>query len=131
MVFEREVTAVNRVELDLGHVGGRFHAGAREKRVVDAGDDHHLTLVRLEELPRIRDGLPVVPDVVEEIEHDLVYARASQQGAVDRPIVGVDPRRFARPSEVLIANGTPASAWTGPHPDAPATRPSSTPTRPP
>ena len=57
MVFKREVTAVNRVELDLRHVGGRLHAGAREKRVVDAGGDHHLTLVRLEELPRIGDRL--------------------------------------------------------------------------
>jgi hypothetical protein len=93
------------VELDLWHIRGRLHAGAREKRVVDPGGDHHLTLVRFEELPRAGDRLPVVPDVVKEVEHDLVDAGASQQGAVDRPIVGVDQRRVARPSDVLIANG--------------------------
>jgi hypothetical protein len=32
-------------------------AGAREKRIVDAGGDHHLTLVRFEELSRIGDRL--------------------------------------------------------------------------
>jgi hypothetical protein len=39
-------------------------------------------------LARIGNHLPVVPDVVEEIEHDLVNAGASEQGAVDRPIIG-------------------------------------------
>ncbi|MFZ0651141.1 MAG: hypothetical protein WAZ97_09705 [Pseudolabrys sp.] len=105
MVFKREVTTVDRVELDLRHVRWRPHAGAREKRVVDAGGDHHLTLVCFEKLPCIGDRLPVVPDIVEEIENDLVDAGASQQGAVDRPIIGVDQRRFARPGDVLIANG--------------------------
>jgi len=105
MVFKREVTAVDRVELDLRHVCGRLHADAREKRVVDAGGYHYLTLVRFEELPCIGNRLPVISDVVEEIEHDLVDAGASQQGAVDRPIVGVDQRRVARPGDVLIANG--------------------------
>jgi hypothetical protein len=52
--------------------------GAWEKRIIDAGGDHHLTLVRFEELSRISDRLPVVSDVVEEIQHDLVNARASQ-----------------------------------------------------
>jgi hypothetical protein len=56
MVFKREVAAVDRVELDLRHVRGRLHAGAREKRVVDARGDHHLTLVRFEELARIGDN---------------------------------------------------------------------------
>ncbi len=105
MVFKREVTTVDRVELDLRHVRRRLHAGARKKRVVDAGDDHHLTLVRFKELPCIGNGLPIIPDVVEEIEHDLIDAWASQEGAVNRPIVGVDQRRFACPGDVLIANG--------------------------
>src|SRR6516165_11684680 len=105
MVFKREVTTVDWMVLDLRHVRGRLHAGAREKRVVDAGGYHYLMLVRFEELPRIGDRLPVVPDVVEEIEHDLVDAGASQQGAVDRPIVGVDQGRVARPRQILIANG--------------------------
>jgi hypothetical protein len=39
-------------------------AGAREERVVEADGDHHLTLVRFKELPRIGNLLPVVPDVV-------------------------------------------------------------------
>jgi hypothetical protein len=38
--------------------------------------------VRFEELPRIGNRLPVVPDVVEEIEHDLVDAGASQSGRI-------------------------------------------------
>ena len=97
MVFKREVTTVDRVKLDVGHVCGRLHASAGKKRVVDAGGDHHLMLVRLEELSRIGDRLPVVPDVVEEIEHDLVDAGASQQGAVDGPIVRIDKRRVPRP----------------------------------
>src|SRR5215475_8964309 len=97
MVFKREVAAVDRVELDLRHVRGRLHADTREKRVVDPGGYHYLTLVRFEELPCIGNRLPVIPDVVEEIEHDLVDAGASQQGAVDRPIVGVDQRRVAGP----------------------------------
>ena len=73
MVLKREVTAVDRVEL---------------------GGDHHLTLVCFEKLPRIGDRIPVVPDIVEEIEYDLVDAGASQQGAVDRPngIVAVQIR---------------------------------------
>jgi hypothetical protein len=74
--------AVDRVELDLRHVRRRLHAGAREMRAVDAGGDHHLTLVRFEELPCIGNRLPIIPDVVEEIEHDLVDARANQRGAV-------------------------------------------------
>jgi hypothetical protein len=105
MVFKREVTAVDRVELDVRHVRGRLHAGAGEKRVVGTGGDHHLTLMRFEELPRIGDRLPVVFDVVEEIEHDLIDAGTSEERAVDRPIVGVDQRRVARPGDVLIANG--------------------------
>ncbi|MGA7034389.1 MAG: hypothetical protein WB052_16380 [Pseudolabrys sp.] len=67
MVFKREVTTVDRVELDLRHVRWRPHAGAREKRVVDAGGDHHLTLVCFEKLPCIGDRLPVVPDIVESM----------------------------------------------------------------
>jgi hypothetical protein len=79
-----------------------LHADTREKLVVDAGGYHYLTLVRFEELPCIGNRLPVIADVIEEIEHDLVDARASQQGAVDRPIVGVDQRRVARPGDELL-----------------------------
>jgi hypothetical protein len=129
MVFKREVAAVDRVELNLRHVRGRLHAGTREKRVVDASGNHHLTLVCFKKLSRIGDRLPVVSDVVEEIEHDLVDARARQQGAVYRPIVGVDQRRVARPGDVLICERRPGPAWSGPRSDAPTTSPSNTPMR--
>ena len=90
MVFKREVTAVDWVELDIWHLRGRLHACSGKKRIVDTGRDHHPTPVRLEKLPRIGYRLPVVSDVIDEVQHHLVDARTSQQSAVGRPIVGVD-----------------------------------------
>ena len=55
-----------------GMSAGGFMLGPGKSGSLIPVGDHHLTLARFEELPRIGDRLPVVPDVVEEIEHDLV-----------------------------------------------------------
>jgi hypothetical protein len=92
MVFKREVTAVDRVKLDLRHVRGRLHAGAREERVVHAGGDHHLTLVRFEELPRIGNRLPVGLDVVEDADRGSALGnRASGRSMATRRTAKFDP----------------------------------------
>src|SRR5918996_296891 len=95
-VLDREVAAVEHVQLSLGKVAQvRLPAFGGEEDVVLSPQDQRLRPALAQERLPLRIELDVRSVVVEEIELHLAGARALEEVEVHIPVVGADPIRVA------------------------------------